>query len=170
MSEVFFAGDLHFGHKNIHKLRKNMFCSNEEEHREKIIDNINSEVGKRDVLWLMGDICFKEALLPQLGRLKGQKFLILGNHDIDGRLFAPYVQKIVGLTSYKGFWLSHCPIHEEELRGKPNIHGHVHFATLKDRRYFNTSLENNYYFPINFDTIKEEVEYEDHWGIRYVKA
>lgn len=41
----------------------------------------------------------------------------------------------------KKFWLSHCPLHPEELRGRLNIHGHVHTNSVRDQRYINVSFE-----------------------------
>ena len=67
----------------------------------------------------------------------------------------------MGLEKYKGAWLSHAPIHPAELRGKINIHGHVHYANVLDEtgkldnRYFNVSLENTGGCPIALNVIKE---------------
>lgn len=71
-----------------------------------------------------------------------------------------YVQvfdDVQGFMKYKEFWLSHAPIHPNELRGKVNIHGHVHSATIDDDRYFNTSLENIGYKPISLQEIRKIV-------------
>lgn len=152
------VGDLHFGHPNIAKIRPGLGVDNEEEHRELIIDNWNSVVNKRDVVWMLGDICFKANLLPELKRLRGNKFIVLGNHDVDGGLFEPYVSKVCGIVKYKGFWLSHAPMHPLELRGKPNIHGHCHSKSLPDtKNYFNASLENIDYKPITLEVVKERM-------------
>ena len=62
--------------------------------------------------------------------------------------------KVHALHTRKGCWLSHAPIHPEELRGKFNIHGHVHDNTLQDPRYANVSLENCNYTPVDFQDIK----------------
>lgn len=150
MTEVFHIGDLHFGHKNITKFRPTVggiLVNDESEHREVVIQLWNETVSKRDVVWLHGDILFDADLLHQLGRLNGNKNLILGNHDIQLRDWV-YFNKVCGFEKYKKSWLSHAPIHPAELRGKINIHGHVHHATitdgngLPDPRYFNVSLEN----------------------------
>ena len=62
---------------------------------------------------------------------------------------------VQGFVKYKDYWLSHCPIHPNELRGKYNLHGHVHNKTVEDVRYFNCSLENIDYTPISLDQIRE---------------
>ena len=74
----------------------------------------------------------------------GRKVLICGNHDTDHnpmKILCEYFDEVYSLYKWHEFWLSHCPIHPDELRGKLNIHGHVHHATINDKRYFNTSLE-----------------------------
>ncbi len=156
MSEVFHVGDLHFGHKNIQKFRPTVgeiAITCEEEHREAVIKLWNETVTKRDVVWLHGDILFDESLIHHLGRLNGNKNLILGNHDKQIKDWI-YFNKVCGFENYKGTWLSHAPIHPAELRGKLNIHGHVHYATVTldngeiDKRYFNCSLENTNGRPI----------------------
>lgn len=166
MSEVFHVGDLHFGHKNIQKFRPTVggiLVANELEHRETIIHLWNATVTKRDVVWLHGDVLFDVTLLHHLGRLNGNKNLILGNHDIQLKDWK-YFNKVCGFEKYKGSWLSHCPIHPAELRGKLNIHGHVHYATITtadgeiDKRYFNCSLENTNGRPIARNLILEQVK------------
>ena len=155
---VKFIGDLHFGHRNIHKFRPELGLADELEHREYLIDRWNSTVNKRDVVWVMGDACFTQEALPDLDRLRGIKFLILGNHDLGTNEIRHHFDKVCGFQSYKGFWLSHCPIHPEELRGKPNIHGHVHSKTLVDtKNYFNVSCENIDYKPISLREIRERM-------------
>ena len=163
MSEVFHAGDLHFGHENIIRFRPNIGgiqVTNEEEHREAVIQLWNETVSKKDTVWIHGDAIFKECLLWDLRRLNGNKNLILGNHDVSLKDWYG-INKVCGFERYKSTWLSHAPIHPAELRGKVNIHGHVHYATIRtdsgdiDRRYFNVSLENINGRPISHDAILE---------------
>lgn len=163
MSNVFHAGDYHFFHKNIARFRpiiNGVQVENEEHHRELIIANHNSVVTKRDVVYLHGDIIFQndEKSLAQIKRLNGNKVLILGNHDKISIDLWKVFSKIHGLLKYKNkYWLSHAPIHPDELRGRINIHGHVHYATLDDNRYFNCSLENIGYKPIALESIREKL-------------
>lgn len=163
MNRVFFASDLHHGHKAIAKYR-NQFASTKE-HDEVIADNILIACGKRDTLWLLGDLFFTEDSLQYFDRYVdniGQVNIILGNHCTDNserqramRHISSRCNKIGGLFNYKGFWLSHAPIHPEELRGKVNIHGHMHDKVIDDPRYFSVCLEQIDYKPISFNEIKE---------------
>ena len=39
--------------------------------------------------------------------------------------------KVVAYLKEHGMWLSHAPIHPDELRGKPSVHGHCHYANIQ---------------------------------------
>lgn len=159
MSNVFFIGDPHLGHRNIVKFRKYLGFATEPEHREWIMDNWQSVVGNRDKVFVMGDAAFGEDALKEFAKLNGNKVLIRGNHD-DGwtaREALTYFQDIHGMLKYKKFWLTHCPIHPNELWGKVNIHGHVHKNSVNDPRYFNVSVENINGTPITFQEIQKRV-------------
>ena len=61
-----------------------------------------------------------------------------------------------GLFKKYGFWLSHCPVHPNELRHKKNIHGHVHNKTVDDDRYINVCCDVVNYTPVELDKIRDE--------------
>ena len=163
MSKVYILADLHWGHRNAIKWREQF--PTPEEHDEFIFENIMSTVTKRDTLWLLGDCFMGEDSLSKAYQIKkkiNRLHLVVGNHDTDRanrylnlkRLMCSNVlDSAHGLYKYKKSWLSHAPIHPEELRGKFNIHGHVHTATIDDPRYFNVSCENVDYTPINYQEI-----------------
>lgn len=154
MNQIFFIADTHFGHGAICKYRPQFSCP--EEHDEFIISNWNSVVTKaRQHVWCLGDMCFKNkyyAFDTLLSRLNGTIHVVPGNH-----CYLPAYKNLIkerALVARYGFWLSHAPIHPAELRGRCNVHGHVHYATLNDKRYFNVSCENIAYTPIDLDVIK----------------
>lgn len=143
MSKVLFCSDLHFGHKNIANFRTDM--SDEYQNRRKICEDWEKRVTKRDTVYVLGDACFTMDALIQFSKLPGKKILIRGNHDtLPALAYLHYFDEVYGLLKYKEFWLSHAPIHPNELRNKINLHGHVHYATIPDRRYFNCCPENLY--------------------------
>jgi calcineurin-like phosphoesterase family protein len=156
MSNVLFFSDPHFSHKNMAEARG---FSSIEEHNNHIIEKWNQKVSKRDVVWLLGDISMeKKSPYPLLAKLNGIIRVVAGNHDRpqDMQELSKYVHSISGLVKYKGFALSHCPIHESEIsRFRGNIHGHVHGKSLPDKRYFNVSAENLNYEPISFQELLE---------------
>lgn len=150
---IFFISDLHLGHKRIldpEFSRDYREGSNIEEHDEWIIERWNSVINKRDVVYCLGDLAFSRDALKKCSRLKGDKNLILGNHDkFRIEEYQAYFKLRPSLFKYKGFWLSHAPIHPAELRGLKNIHGHVHHRSIGelttpsfiDDRYINVCVE-----------------------------
>lgn len=155
---IFFCSDLHFGHNRIERFRH--FVSNEGDNRNRIVESWDKLVTKRDDVYVLGDACFTRATLHTFAKLKGRKFLIRGNHDrLDTSEYLQYFDSVEGLYKYKEFWLSHAPIHPDELRGRVNLHGHVHYATLNDKRYFNCCVENIFALTgeclISLDKVRE---------------
>jgi calcineurin-like phosphoesterase family protein len=173
MSGVYFISDLHLGHRNILKYRSQFDTI--EEHDSVILDNILSRVTKRDVLWILGDVIFERGLndknvelLRTIRKNVGWIKVVIGNHCTDNKfrqdllkylLLTGIYDEVHGLVGYKNHWLSHCPIHPDELRGKVcNIHGHLHDYVLEDKRYFSVCCEQVNYTPISFQEIKERVK------------
>lgn len=158
MSNVYICADLHLGHKNITKYRN---FATPEEHDKYIIDRINSTITARDVLYLPGDVFFDIAALHNFkNKTHGNIKIIPGNHD-DKAVIAEMTKHffVYGPHKYKKHWITHIPMHPSELRGKPNIHGHVHTNTIEnDYRYFNVSMENISYTPIRFDIVRDLIE------------
>lgn len=165
MSTAYFVSDLHLGHKNIPKYRSEYGeqFKTLESHDEFVIEQIQKTVSPRDVLYILGDCCFTKEKLPLLNEIGCTKYLILGNHCTEKLTvldLAPYFKEITAIKKHKsGMWLTHAPIHPEELRGRFNIHGHIHGSKLvKDRwKYFNVSLENIGFKPIALDEIREKI-------------
>jgi calcineurin-like phosphoesterase family protein len=149
MGRVFVISDLHFGHRNM--AIKRGFVD-EAEHDEFIINNWNKVISKKDTVWILGDITMeKTSPYHLLDRLNGYKKVVLGNHDMPPHVpeLLKHVNSVCGMIKYKGYILSHCPIHPYEVnRFKGNIHGHVHENTLDDPRYKNVSCEAVNYTPI----------------------
>jgi len=142
MSRVYAISDLHLKHKNLVHWWTGKKFKTIEEHDEWLVESINSVVTKRDTLWILGDIAWNNAALKLLGEIKGYKKLLLGNHDgMKSAEYAKYGRLMPGLVKYKNFWLSHCPIHPDELRGMRNIHGHVHHNPIPDDRYLSVCVE-----------------------------
>lgn len=158
MSKKWIISDLHLGHKNILKYSGQFRGgTTSEEHDAWLIDQINSKVKKGDLLYILGDVAFDEQSLDLVKKIKGMKILVRGNHDVLAtQKYLEYFQQVYGLWKYKGtFWLSHAPIHPDELRGCLNIHGHVHQNSIKDSRYINACVEMTYGIPQSLDDLFE---------------
>lgn len=128
MSVVRFIGCLHLGHENMARYHRGFPSSYH--HDEKLIHDWNLTVGKRDLTYILGDVTMETPeFYYKLDRLNGRKKVILGNHDRGRDIpeLLKYVETVAGMKHYKGFWLTHAPVHPQELsfvRG--NIHAHVH--------------------------------------------
>ena len=127
MGNVRFIGCLHLGHENMAKMRG---FNSSFEHDEYLIQQWNSVVHKRDVVYILGDVSMETSehyyLLDQL---KGHKKVVLGNHDMgkDVPELLKYVENVSGMVHYKEFWLTHAPLHPQDLAFvKGNIHAYIH--------------------------------------------
>lgn len=168
MSDNLFIGDLHLGHRNILKYRTSF--DSIEEHDGIIVAGLRSKASKRNVLWLMGD-CFFDAdwtnFAVELVQSYGKVNLILGNHCTEKPERMQIIKLLVnfdnvdihGLHSRFGMWLSHCPIHPQEMRKRvANIHGHLHHNIIDDPRYINVSCEHVDFKPISLQDIRNIIE------------
>lgn len=158
MSRTYFSSDWHLGHKNI--LRWRTQFKDISEHDRCIIENHKKVITKRDRLIVLGDVAFTKEALSSVDEIQCEKkILVLGNHCTEGRgditiedlllVFDEVHSMKKGSYQKVGFWMTHCPMHPSELRGKPfNIHGHTHSAVIDDPRYINVCLEQTNYGPI----------------------
>lgn len=172
IANVWFCSDLHISHKNIANFRKEV--TSETHNREVIKHFWDKQVTKRDLVWVLGDAAFDEEAIDWIGELKGEKRLVRGNHDMcPTSSYLRTFTEVYGLVRYKGMWLSHAPVHPDELRGKVNCHGHTHYHNMQvlgitqglkpkyhdDPRYLNCSVENlmrNYGSPlVSLDQVRE---------------
>lgn len=154
MAEVYFLGDGHFAHRNILKYRPEF--ESIEHHDQTIITNINNLVTSRDKMFFMSDWVFDATALNLIRQINcPNKHLILGNHDDFHVDFHKAFNWVSGPIKYKEFWLTHIPVHPAELRGKMNIHGHMHRAKIVDKRYFCTSCEQLNYTPISLQDLRK---------------
>jgi len=153
-----FISDLHLGHKNMAIHRG---FNNEEECDEHLIKQWNSIIkSPKQLVYILGDISMEKSKdYYKLDKLIGRKIVVLGNHDRhqDIRELLKYVENVAGMIDYKGFILTHCPIHSTELLEKyrGNIHGHNHDNYIDNLRYFNVACEQINYQP---KTIEELIE------------
>ncbi len=148
---VYFCGDPHLGHRNIAKFRP--FVTSTEHNTALFLESWHKTIRKNDIVYFMGDAAFDKESLDLIGNLNARKILIKGNHDdmVSTVDQASVFQEIHGMLKYKACWLTHAPIHPDEMRGrKANIHGHVHDKSIlkgwgpwkrPDRKYINTCVD-----------------------------
>lgn len=140
MSQVRFIGCLHFGHKSIAQYRG---FQDEYYHDEHLVDYWNRTVHKKDLTYILGDITMEKSNeYYQLDRLAGRKVVVLGNHDKWQHVpeLMRYVNGIAGMIDYKGFALTHAPIHPNEAHFyRGNIHAHIHHMNKLEEVITNNS-------------------------------
>lgn len=133
----YYISDLHFNCINKYENRTL-------EHDKLIIDNWNKTVHQNDNVYILGDIGYfssnkyNEYLCQCLSVLKGNKTLILGNHDNtkDKRInqlfveICDYKEIIDSFSNNKKIVLSHYPIlmWNGQHNGWIHLHGHTHMT------------------------------------------
>lgn len=170
MSKNLILGDCHYGHGDISKKFRTQFSS-DKEHDGSIHEAILAASGKRNNLYLLGDIFFKQTTfwrLDEYSKHYQNVHITLGNHD--HKLLSRYATQFDnvychGITKRWKMWLSHAPIHPQELYRGNSIHGHTHANTVPDARYFNASCENVGYKPITLQEIQEVFEQRKRDGL-----
>lgn len=166
---VFFISDIHSDDFNCNVKYRGF--KSEEEYQEKLYENWFKTVNKRDKVFILGDVSKTLKGLKIYKDLPGLKHLVMGNHDNLGiHEYLKYFDKVSGFFKYKNCWVSHCPVHSQEIFGRPNIHGHLHFSGNSkkltsdrvllsngeiDHRYFNANIDMNDYTPVPFEQIHE---------------
>ena len=143
---IWFTADLHFLHDRIlefHPKRKEIFGDTVEKATEMMIQWWNNQVDKHDTVYILGDFMFGSAEQKRklLLRLKGNKVLILGNHDkVPSWCSTMFntVTQIKNITFKKSVYnflhrdleviMCHFPMVSWEHAHKDSvmIHGHMH--------------------------------------------
>lgn len=178
-----FTADTHFGHANIIKYCSRPF-KDSVEMNETLINNWNSVVGEKDLVFHLGDFCFgKEDYDPfdrYFKRLKGLIIFIKGNHDR------------IAWKHRNSFYAAHNSYYETDIGGKDitlchyamrvwnkshhgawHLYGHSHGSLPDDPNAlsFDCGVDCHNYRPINFEEVKQIMEKKnwkpiDHHGER----
>lgn len=171
MSKTWLYSDPHFYHANICKFinydgTKVRPWDDAEKMTEDMIAWYNELVNDEDRVYILGDVAFSARnMRDSVGRLKGRKVLVKGNHDPDKHR-EMYMELFDDVRSYvikKGYIMSHIPIHPQSLaRWDVNIHGHLHGNRVMDgdepdKRYRNVCVEHTNFRPIDLEVVLKEV-------------
>jgi calcineurin-like phosphoesterase family protein len=164
MKDIWIISDTHFYHENIIKYCNRPFA-NAKEMNEYMVTKWNETVKDGDKVYHLGDVYMghqENTPLNLLSQLKGQKRLILGNHDNGKDQVLQKVFKKINLWRMLpefGLLLTHVPVHQGALdngmgRHLLNVHGHIHTNPSPDGPYQNVSVEQIGYTPVNIEELR----------------
>lgn len=176
---TFFASDFHFGHANVIKHCNRPF-EDLAEMEFQLIRQWNEVVTSQDVVYILGDFSFYDWDMTEyiLSRLKGQKFLVKGNHDSSKML--KKVGNLGKVVSYEErtfeigeetvrVCMSHFPFlsWHQMHRGAYHFHGHSHGnlmlpPQLQNARIFDVGVDNLFkvfgqYRPVTLEQLVEHL-------------
>lgn len=167
MAKTWVYSDPHFYHHNICKFTREDGSplrpwNDANQMTEEMIEWYNELVGEKDRVYVLGDVTFTAANMNRaVGRLKGRKVLVPGNHEPPKmRKYFDLFDDVRGYVVKKGFIMSHIPIHPGSLsRWQLNIHGHTH-ANVVTKDYINgyETPKDETYDPLN-ETIADDRYY-----------
>ena len=156
-SRIFLIADTHFGDDNIRLYEERPFPDTDTMDLE-MIRRWNSVVGDH-----------QERCRELLSRLKGRKFLVMGNHD---SYLSPQQWRDLGFEEcydlpviLKDFFiLSHTPLYVTRNMPYANLYGHVHssptYRSVSSRSAC-VSVERIYYTPILLETLRDQMLEEE---------
>ena len=184
---IYFTSDLHLGHTDILAFAQRPWKTIEE-HDAAIIGNINSTVGKNDRLYILGDFTMRFHTADVQFYLDAidckNRWLIIGNHDKAGALFAPgaFVEccdykelaidgRLVCLSHYPMLDWNRACVHHGVRPADASImlHGHIHSCTLATNgdnaregiwRY-DVGVDANFYRPVSYEQISDFISARD---------
>lgn len=180
MLEPLFTSDLHLGHINIVDSCNRPYDS-VEEMNEALIENWNRRVTDETDVYIMGDFSYRSHMHvgSYLDRMKGNKHLVIGNHDhkwmknvsnLDRYFVSVSNMELINLGN-KLITLCHYPMIEwnrsryAKEQGNSSswlIHGHIHndregmaYKFIKENLpcALNAGVDINGYEPVTFDEL-----------------
>lgn len=129
---------------------------------ETLIENYNKLVKPNDLVYVVGDVCYKETpeYIKYVDSFVGQKTLIRGNHDRvfdDNKLFDYFedvIQEGEGLKTFVEsipLYITHYPT--KGRLDRFNLVGHIHSIWKHQLNMINVGVDVHHFRPINIDEI-----------------
>ena len=150
---------------------------------EALINAWNDRVTGNDTVFILGDMFFRcQDPEPILKRLKGKKWLIIGNHDPSWMNKVDLTRYFVGVDHYveisdgtRGITLCHYPLLTWKHKRKTYmIHGHIHNDTKSDyfpliaaqERMLNAGVDINDFRLVTFEELVENNRrFKEQWTL-----
>ena len=178
MGNIWVTSDLHFGHNRNFLYEPRGFTSIQE-HDATIIKNWNGVVQDDDITYILGDIMLNDNINGRKcwNQLRGEKHVILGNHDSAARVEileqAPrtIIEGYAIPLKYKkyNFFLSHYPSLcsnydvDKPLKARTiNLCAHTHtqdkFKDMDKGLCYHCELDAHNNYPVLLDDIIEDIK------------
>lgn len=175
---VWFTSDLHLGHNKSFLYEPRGF-KNIQEHDNAIIENWNKIIRPNDKVYVLGDLMLNdnEAGIEKIKQLKGQIYVVRGNHDSEIRInLYNNCNNIIKVTEGQflrygkyHFYLSHYPTlcsnfdNEKPLKARMiSMCGHSHsqdaFADWDKGLIYHVELDAHNNFPVSIDSIIKDIK------------
>ena len=161
---IYFIADTHFSDSNILKYENRPFAD-VSQMDEEMIRRWNSVVEEEDAVYILGDFGAAGYEAELLGRLKGKKYLVKGNHDMQSNEYyrkAGFAEVYDCPIILENFWiLSHEPLYVNTNMPYANIFGHVHASPIfrdYSPQHCCVSVERIAYTPVPFQEITAKVK------------
>lgn len=175
---VWFTSDLHLGHNKPFLYEPRGF-KNIQEHDNAIIENWNKIIRPNDKVYVLGDLMLNdnEAGIEKIKQLKGQIYVVRGNHDSEVRVnLYNNCNNIIKVTEGQflrygkyHFYLSHYPTlcsnfdNEKPLKARMiSLCGHLHtqnvFADWDKGLIYHVELDAHSNFPVSIDLIIKDIK------------
>lgn len=160
---IYLIGDTHFSEENIIRYEDRPF-KNADEMDAAIINYWNRMAKDNDEVWHFGDFGAEGHEAEILSQLKGIKYLIKGNHDIQSNEYyrkAGFAEVYDKPILYNNFWLfSHEPMYVNSHMPYVNVFAHVHGSSIYadyGPNHFCVSMERIGYIPIELQKVADKI-------------
>ena len=162
---VFLTSDTHFNHPRVLTVEKNPRpFSSVEEMNEVMVTRWNDRITNSDQVYHLGDFVLFGDMDPFLQRLKGQKFLIKGNHDTSERLRkATLWQEVYDVKEIKvdktRLFLFHyaCRTWHHSHKGVIHLYGHSHGNLPGDSQSLDVGVDAWDFRPVTLEEVKSRL-------------
>ena len=168
MPRIWFTADHPFGHANI--LSPKMHCercehfSSASEMDEAMIESWNAIVAPDDIVWHLGDFAYKTSFEHAeriFKRLRGQKHLVVGNHEKLGRQLSWCSQQdfaqitVDTFSGKKHVVLMHYAMRTwpRSHRGALHLFGHSHGSLPGTRQSYGVGVDVWQFRPVSLEEV-----------------
>lgn len=158
---VYFTSDTHFGDPRVLRIDRRPF-PDMASHDAALIAAWNETVAPEDTVWHLGDVCLARPagrIRDILGRLAGNKHLIVGNNDGPETVSAPEWQSVDTYREIEvdgqRLVLCHYPFRTWNHMGKGwvDLHGHSHGRLKPMPRQYDVGVDVFGFRPVTLETI-----------------